>query len=237
MASQADVLRVMLTLTIGTAAIYIHASGCPCVSVSHRLPQTAAGCLKKSCESPTQFTDDSCVNATYGSSTCAAWDSVMPECQSAVPPSYCSQLWCYVDAEQCRMSTTLYERTSYFSNIDGLYFSYATCGGDAAAFKAFKLIRDASSQHTSLTVVLPSATYHPYHYKEGAAASNNTELTHYRAEDVPWKGILVEYFEALSAHTFSGLDEPTFHLTWTSVASREHDSRLLGSGLQLQGTC
>ena len=69
--------------------------------------------------------------------------------------------------------------------------------------------------------MLPSATYHPYHYKEGAAASNNTELTHYRAEDVPWKGILVEYFEALSAHTFSGLDEPTFHLTWTSVASRE----------------
>ena len=164
------------------------------------------------------------MSATYGSGTCAAWDASMPEChERATPPSHCSEPWCYVNASLCRTSQTLYTRSYLFPSVEDLFYSYATCGGDAAPFAAFELIQEASHRQT-LNLVVPSDRYTPYHYKEGALAqyeqAKSTELTHYRADDVPWEGILVQYIKLLAEHEHPGFSKPAFSLTWASVGSR-----------------
>ena len=138
---------------------------CPCASVSAQLPQEPAGCLSASCDSPLSklkgVTAVGCVSTTYGSDTCSAWDQTMPECQVASPPSYCAQRWCYVDPTVCRLSELRYEKSSYFPTISPrLFYSYATCGGDHAAFASFETLKAASNEH-QLTVVLPSIAYFP----------------------------------------------------------------------------
>jgi len=66
-------------------------------------------------------------------STCNAWeDENHPDCDSADPPAWCSQSWCYVDPCSCDMETP--PKTSNYmpdANYQGkpVYYSYATCGG------------------------------------------------------------------------------------------------------------
>ena len=42
----------------------------------------------------------------------------------------------------------------------GLFYSYATCGGDHSAFTSFELLQQASNQQ-HFTVVIPSIAYSP----------------------------------------------------------------------------
>ena len=143
----------------------------------------------------------------------------MPECQAAVPSAHCAQPWCYVDPALCRGSSTIYERSAYFPDVDNLFFSYQTCGGDGTDFASYERILEAATQTSQLTVVLPTDTYEPYHYKQGAAGEA-TEFSHYRNDAVPWEGILVEFLSKLADHPFPSALQPSFNLTWTSVASR-----------------
>jgi len=209
---------------------------CPCASVASQLPQEPAGCLSASCDSPLSKLKGvaavgGCVSTTYGSDTCGAWDQSMPECQGASPPSYCAQRWCYVDPTVCRLSELRYEKSSYFPTLSPrLFYSYATCGGDHAAFASFETLKAASNEH-QLTVVLPSIAYFPYHYKldqpggEPLTSSAPYELSHYRDDSVPWEGVLVDYFAKLAASSYTGLGSPKWVLTWTSASSRaQHTS-------------
>ena len=143
---------------------------CPCVSVSAQLPQDSAGCLSGTCDSPLSDSDLSsdsdltlgCVSTAYGSDTCGAWDQSMPACQpqGANPPSHCAQQWCYVDPALCRSSEVRYQKSTYFPTISGLFYSYATCGGDHSAFTSFERLKQASNQQ-HFTVVIPSIAYSP----------------------------------------------------------------------------
>ena len=82
----------------------------------------------------------------------------------------------------------------------GLFYSYATCGGDHSAFTSFEL----ASNQQQLVVVIPSIAYSPYHYKRdqpgGAPLTSSApyELSHYRDDSVPWEGVLVQYFAKLA---------------------------------------
>ena len=135
---------------------------CPCISVSAQLPQDTAGCLTTTCDSPLLNLSHGlgCVSAAYGSDTCNAHDQNMPECQGANPPSHCAQQWCYVDATTCRSSSLRYQKSGYYPTISGLFYSYATCGGDHSAFTSFERLKQASNQQ-HFTVVIPSIAYSP----------------------------------------------------------------------------
>lgn len=65
-----------------------------------------------------------------------------------------------MDKDLCRTSTLRYQKSAYFPTIDGLFYSYATCGGSYTEFEAFQLIQEASEKH-QLTVVIPSVAYAP----------------------------------------------------------------------------
>ena len=135
---------------------------CPCVDARHHLPLTTGGCLAPTCNSPLEkAVAGGCVTGSYGSSSCNAWDQEVPECQVSSPPSYCAERWCYVDASQCRLSTTRYERSRYFPDVDGLFYSYATCGGDRTDFNNHVRLNLVSQR--TLTFVLPSVScaHHP----------------------------------------------------------------------------
>ena len=163
--------KMLLRLTM-SALLPLLARGqsaeCPCVSVSAQLPQDSAGCLSGTCDSPLSDSDLSsdsdltlgCVSTAYGSDTCGAWDQSMPACQGANPPSHCAQQWCYVDPALCRSSEVRYQKSTYFPTISGLFYSYATCGGDHSAFTSFERLKQASNQQ-HFTVVIPSIAYSP----------------------------------------------------------------------------
>jgi len=226
----------MLHLTV-SALLPLLARGaqsaeCPCVSVSAQLPQDSAGCLSSTCDSPLPNLTHGlgCVSAAYGSDTCGAWDQSMPTCQGANPPLHCAQQWCYVDATLCRSSSLRYRKSGYYPTISGLFYSYATCGGDHSTFTSFELLQQASNQH-QLVVVVPSIAYSPYHYKRdqpgGAPLTSSApyELSHYRDDSVPWEGVLVQYFAKLAGSSYPGLGSPSWVLTWTSASSRaQHTS-------------
>ena len=68
---------------------------CPCITITN-LPTTSENgstCLNPTCDSPLRDHDLGCVNATYGSSTCAKHDATMPACLVGSPPSHCAQPW------------------------------------------------------------------------------------------------------------------------------------------------
>lgn len=67
-------------------------------------------------------------------SSCTAWDEnkYPGSCDTTNPEDWCSQLWCYVDPDNCVVPSGPYE-SSYLPNADfhgkGLYYSYVTCNG------------------------------------------------------------------------------------------------------------
>ena len=59
----------------------------------------------------------------YGLKSCSAHDFQRPPlCDSTNAPSWCGQLWCWVDATNCTESP---QPSAY---LEGAYYSYATCG-------------------------------------------------------------------------------------------------------------
>ena len=134
---------------------------CPCIDVRPKLPLTDAGCLAPTCNSPLEpgnmNTSGLCISGDYGSSSCATWDQQTNYlCNVTTPPAYCSQPWCYVDAAACRLSSKRFERSRYFPEVSGLFFSYATCGGDRADFANYGRLDKVSGR--PLSFVLPSVT-------------------------------------------------------------------------------
>ena len=134
---------------------------CPCIDVRPKLPLTDAGCLAPTCNSPLEpgnmNTSGVCITGEYGSSSCAMWDQQTNYlCNVTTPPAYCSQPWCYVDAAACRLSSKRFERSRYFPEVSGLFFSYATCGGDRADFANYGRLDKVSGR--PLSFVLPSVT-------------------------------------------------------------------------------
>ena len=106
-------LDAKLTATGGMAEL-LRSEGSPCNDTDVLDYQSA----RSSGSSVTAF----CYPANYGSSRCSAWDagprSKAHACSASRPPAYCSQRWCYVDPQNCRMSehdiqgTTLFEWSS-----------------------------------------------------------------------------------------------------------------------------
>jgi len=66
-------------------------------------------------------------------SYCEAWDKgTHPKCTSGSPPDWCSQQWCYVNPNACKITTKPTSSGAMKgASLQGnpLYFSYATCGG------------------------------------------------------------------------------------------------------------
>jgi len=79
------------------------------------------------------------VPSNYGSA-CSSWDKAFgmeysASCLSSVesPPSWCNQVWCYIDMCNCSQSDLGF--TTYFTTTDAdfkLGYSYATCGTTTA---------------------------------------------------------------------------------------------------------
>jgi hypothetical protein len=75
----------------------------------------------------------SCFPLTYGSNACRAWDATVSEfCAdeegevlSTANPT-CGYAWCFVNATQCRRSSTLFSRSRLYAEAD-LFYSYDTC--------------------------------------------------------------------------------------------------------------
>jgi hypothetical protein len=64
----------------------------------------------------------------YGGAMCRPWDADVGDCKLPVPPAYCPNQWCYINASNC---TRPHSRSSYFEaahTLGALSYSYATCG-------------------------------------------------------------------------------------------------------------
>jgi len=112
---------------------------CPCidpwapfggipVNITFADPRTGAGCLKQTGHMGTQ---PACYPFDYGTRECRAWDqSQAYSCadSNGMPwsnaPSYCTDLWCWVDAGQCSL---LPSTSNMFEGVSFAY-SYETCG-------------------------------------------------------------------------------------------------------------
>ena len=108
------------------------AAGCPCLSSSSTsLPNNNQVVLAgKTYDYP----------ATYGLDTCKAHDEALaPYCSETPKPEWCSDSWCYVDADNCDDLVTT--QSVYFP---GLAYSYSTCG-DANTFDEWFPANSAST--------------------------------------------------------------------------------------------
>ena len=152
-------MALLFVLAAPTAGAVEAATDCPCIAVSQLLPQTTAGCLETSCDSPLQLSDSQqCISPQYGSSTCTTHDQNLPECAAvASPPAHCAEPWCYVNHTRCRSGSQGYERSVYFPEIEDLFYSYATCRGSSRAFRSFQVMQEASAMN-EITAVIPSST-------------------------------------------------------------------------------
>ena len=106
--------------------------GCPCLSSSSTsLPNNNQVVLAgKTYDYP----------ATYGLDTCKAHDEALPPyCSETPKPEWCSDNWCYVDADNCDDLVTT--QSVYFP---GLAYSYSTCG-DANTFDEWFPANSAST--------------------------------------------------------------------------------------------
>ena len=106
--------------------------GCPCLSSSSTsLPNNNQVVLAgKTYDYP----------ATYGLDTCKAHDEALaPYCSETPKPEWCSDSWCYVDADNCDDLVTT--QSVYFP---GLAYSYSTCG-DANTFDEWFPANSAST--------------------------------------------------------------------------------------------
>ena len=65
---------------------------------------------------------------SYGLHACGAHDrETPPYCNVPGAPSWCSMLWCYVDASSCSLSNA---PSSYLTDAVGLHYSYETCDSE-----------------------------------------------------------------------------------------------------------
>ena len=65
---------------------------------------------------------------SYGLHSCSAHDrGAPPYCNVPGAPSWCSMLWCYVNASSCGVSNS---PSSYVADAVGLHYSYETCDSE-----------------------------------------------------------------------------------------------------------
>ena len=101
--------------TVLHAALLAQNAGCPCISSSSH--HTSSGVTF------TLAGESYTYPATYGLSTCAAHDQNQPPyCSISGAPEWCTDYWCYVDANNCDQA---YSSAVY---LEGLSYSYFTCG-------------------------------------------------------------------------------------------------------------
>ena len=230
----------VLVLLVANAAA--DDAGCPCVDASSLIPKDASGCLAPSCDSPLRLDDATlnssmCLSTTFGSSSCSAWDALTPVCQTTSPPAYCVQPWCYVDASKCRVATQPFHKSAYFkSGTTNLFYSYSTCGGSNRPFEVHQFLQESALR--VLTVVLPTSTYNPYHFKvdpatglpadAGSLTPAALEVLYRDDAGAPFDGVLVQYLKELASATHPDLGNGPqgFSFTWVSMPSRTlHSSR------------
>ena len=88
---------------------------CPCIdpfSASIDLGTHAPAVASSSCA--IARSDGFCFPATHGALTCEHFDlDVAPECGQVQKPSWCSDMWCYVDPTNCERP---HSPSGYFSN-------------------------------------------------------------------------------------------------------------------------
>merc|ERR1719265_2875843 len=56
------------------------------------------------------------------------WDSEKKEVPLQAP-TYCDEPWCYIDPNNCALPADDYSASYYFPGVEGLFYSYKTCGG------------------------------------------------------------------------------------------------------------
>lgn len=69
--------------------------------------------------------------SSYGLASCAAHDNgLAPYCNTSVPPAWCYQSWCYVNASTCNLATSTTSYLNNYSRGDEVAFSYEACGAE-----------------------------------------------------------------------------------------------------------
>lgn len=141
------------TLLVGAALILGSAlagnktygkKSCPCMHRPYNFSQTVCVEDSKCFTDPTRVKNEEnftmCVTDAgdsecfqfpqhYGR-TCGAHDASTPQCAGS-DAGYCGEDWCYVDEAACETGLVEYAKSTY---IQGLWFSYETCGGEADAW-------------------------------------------------------------------------------------------------------
>lgn len=167
-------------------------SECPCTDTSRMLAaQTNCIFEDASGSEPGILANGRCYPLSYGSTECNAWDlATSSDCQQELAPAYCIQRFCYVDPEQCRLSSEHYYQSQHFP---GLYYSYSTCGSTAQDWLTFETTDTLAN--TSLVAVVPSILW-PNHYKidpSGQGVVHPDSPQAYNSS-LPWTGYMIDYF-------------------------------------------
>jgi len=123
-------MRLPLVL-VGLPILWVAAAGggiglstCRCKEWEPRLEQYVQG--GQLIYRPTGSGAEHVYPPDYGFVSCERWDEgLAPSCDSASPPSWCADEWCYIDKAAC--TGAVYMDSHYFPAA-GLSFSYSTCG-------------------------------------------------------------------------------------------------------------
>ena len=145
--------------------------------------------------------ENGCYGEDYGASACALHDVLAedPLCIGDSPPDYCSEEWCYVDVNQCKLSSEAVFASDIAPTSAGLHYSYSTCNSTVDAWKKHLTTKDIRGKYVD--VVIPQIS-HPRHYKMTEsgeiAASNSAE---YYNDTIPWQGWIIDYLSAIADNT------------------------------------
>ena len=109
-------------------------SDCPCIDpFSNASDWTLTGVDAGACDGLVDR-GGSCYQRAYGAARCEAWDSDSAACSVSDPPSWCANIWCWVDQRRCLRPN---DHSRWFSAVrlerddgraDQLHFSYEACG-------------------------------------------------------------------------------------------------------------
>jgi ABC-type amino acid transport substrate-binding protein len=262
--STSVLLRLVVVLLRGVTVVLASAD-CPCIPTEHlhQLFPTVDGSLRFSFQaalshqagpcngcpgirSPidaAEWDDANASNArlvaypaTYGSSTCSAWDAgLAPHCGESPAPLWCSVPWCYVNASVCRSSDKTMYRSTYLEPTP-LFWSYDACslGSTDAALDSFLeslgKSTTAAVRNRTLKVGIPMS-YAPWHAKVG----QRVEDEFYEDDTLPYEGLVIDYMSHLRSQASLLGDSLEFEYTWISRGSRsQKSSRWTASVLDVQ---
>ena len=193
--------------------------GCPCIDASGVLASlyAASNAMASICSNSEIFFPDRsgkalCYPRSYGSSTCLPHDNFIGACAGHFTESarFCTQSWCYIDAETCKSSKHLMQLSDNFPTA-GLMYSYSTCNSSAAPWNTWKTTSILTGK--SIVSTVPGLEF-PAHFKvdnDGHSIVQYAGDAYYDA-GVPWTGAVPDYLNTIAELS----DMDGFNFTWRS---------------------